>query len=86
MSRPPGLVVALGLNGGGRRIGEVAVDRAIAVVHGTDEAARPTLLLSLALEAAAVAGLMAVGVTISAPLPLLKPPAPAWLPGFSGAR
>ena len=59
------MVVALGFDGGRRRVGEVSVDRAIAVVHGADEAARAALLLALALEAAAVSGLMAVGVAVA---------------------
>ena len=59
------MVVALGFDGGRRRVGEVAVDGAIAVVHGTYEAARATLLLAFALEAAAIARLMAVGIAIS---------------------
>src|SRR3984893_4219977 len=49
------VVAVVGVYGGGRSVGEVSVDGAIAVVHGADEAARATLLLlaSLALEAAA---------------------------------
>src|ERR1039458_3638982 len=43
------LVVALRLDGGRRRVGEIAVDRAVAVVHRTDKASRPALsLLALA--------------------------------------
>jgi hypothetical protein len=62
----------MGFNGGGRRIGEVAVDCTIAVVHRADEAAWPTLLLSLALEAAAIARLMAVGVAISSAIAIVE--------------
>src|SRR5260370_2865426 len=39
-------IVAVGRDRGGRRVGEVAVHRAIAVVHWADKAARPALLLA----------------------------------------
>ena len=54
------------LDGGGRSIGKVAVDLAIAVVHGTDEAAWATLLLVLSALAVGVVswlvGIRAVAV------------------------
>src|SRR6266702_2730053 len=60
------LVVTVRFDCGRRRIGEVAIDYPIAVVHWADKAPRPTLLLALALEAcAAVSRLMTIGVAIS---------------------
>ncbi len=65
------VAVGVGLDGGGRGVGEVAVDGAVAVVHGADEAARAALLLAtaasaLALEAAyTVARLVGVAVAVS---------------------
>src|SRR6202789_1049873 len=65
------LIVALvGLDGGRRSVGEVAVDRAVAVIHGANEAAWAALLLAataFSLEAATtVARLMSVAVAVSA--------------------
>src|ERR1700760_1446648 len=64
------LVVAVeGVDCGGRCVGEVSIDGAIAVIHRADEAPRAALLLltALALKAAAtVAGLMGVAVAVSA--------------------
>jgi hypothetical protein len=58
------------IDGGGRSVGEVAVDSAIAVVHGTDEASGASLLLlaTFALKAAAgvVAELMRVTIAVAA--------------------
>jgi hypothetical protein len=58
----------VGFDGGRRGFGEVAVDGAIAVIHGTDEAAGTALLFAttaaaLAFEAAAVvAGLVTIAI------------------------
>src|SRR6266566_6084967 len=63
------VAAVVGVHRGGRGVGEVSVDSAIAVVHGADEAAWATLLLlaAFALEtAAAVAWLMGVAVAVSA--------------------
>ena len=68
------VAVGVGLDGGWRGLGEVAVDGAVAVVHGADEAARAALLLlaaateaaALALGAGVVAELVGVGAAEAA--------------------